>query len=88
MWTMRQVDSPQVEEPTFTLQEPTLFTQVFRHLLLGDSLEPLLASSTMTKKALNLPLPSTHWLISEDFPQAEQIHPIVFLLDAWTQRFL
>lgn len=47
---MRQVDSSQVEEPTLTLQEPTLFTEVFQHLLLGESLEPLQASSTMTKK--------------------------------------
>lgn len=64
---MRQVDSSQVDEPTLTLQEPTLFTEVLQNLLSGDSLESLLASSTTTKKPLNLPLLSTHWLISEDF---------------------
>lgn len=37
---MRQVDTSQVEEQILTLQGSALFTDVFKLLLRGDSLEP------------------------------------------------
>lgn len=85
---MDLVDSSQVEEPMLTLQESMLFTEVFQRLLSGDSLEPLLASSTMTKMSLNLPLPSTHWLISEDFLRLSRYILSSFCWMPGTQHFL